>query len=76
MILKIPFHMLPLIGVVLGRPKLVVALVLLVALPYIKVKKLSVQLDDVKTHDDPHKDQVIAKISSTRDFWKKLTFMN
>lgn len=46
MVLKVVFHLIPLLGVYLEKPVMTIALVLFLALPYIKVKKLSFTLEE------------------------------
>lgn len=75
MFIKVLFHGIPLVGIILGRPILTVALLLLVVLPYIKVKKMSVQLEDTKLNHQPEAKEAIDKLETAKNFWKKLTFM-
>ena len=60
--LKILFHALPLIGAMNQRWYLTFALFLLVVLPYVKLKKLQLELETVK--DEERKK--LIKISITR----------
>ena len=79
MVARVLFHLLPLIGVVLWRPNLIIALLLFIALPYIKTKKLKSILGDMnidpknpKTDEqDPHSKRTL----SAYNFWKRLTFI-
>jgi hypothetical protein len=70
MFLKVFFHLIPLVGVGLQRVNLTVGLLLLVALPYIKVKKLESVIDGKSNEDKSAQDT-----GKTLLFWKKFTFL-
>lgn len=50
--LPILFHLTPLIPLWLGWPYITIAGIILVAVPYIKVRKLTAQLADLLEHDE------------------------
>lgn len=77
--MRIIFHLLPIVGLVVNRPYTTLALVLIVLLPYIKVRKLAQVLEDLGFNlDDPVNethDAYTKKTYSIYVFWKKLTFI-
>lgn len=74
-VIKIFFHLIPLIGVYLGRPYLILSLALLVTLPYIKVKKLSLVLEELEANGSNLSEDSKNRTRSALNFWKKITFL-
>lgn len=70
--LRAVLHISPVIPLVYGRLFLTLALILLVALAYIKTLKLRTQLDDAKARGGD--DKQIAGLERTLKFWRQLTF--
>lgn len=70
--LRALLHISPVIPLVYGRLFLTLALILLVALAYIKTLKLRTQLEDAKARGGD--DKQIAGIERTLKFWRQLTF--
>ena len=72
MVFKTMFHLLPLVGVVLHRVNLILGLLLVVALPYIKVKKL----ENIISGQDPSAgNKSRESLEKTLRFWKAFTFI-
>jgi len=72
LILKILFHGIPLIPLAEERWKLSLALLLLVALPYIKTKKLTYQYEELKRRDSENSQ--LPSLAKTRRLWQSFTF--
>lgn len=72
-LIRILFHLLPLVPLAFGLKAVAVATLLLVVLAYIKVKKLEQQLADLKLKGVPSRE--IEAIEATKNFWKNLTFL-
>lgn len=70
--LRALLHISPVVPLVYGRLFLTLALILLVALAYIKTLKLRTQLDDAKARGGD--DKQIAGLERTLKFWRQLTF--
>jgi hypothetical protein len=84
--LPILFHLTPLIPLWLGWPYITIAGIILVAVPYIKVRKLTAQLTDLLEHPqsnisakdrDERRDIFLAKekasLEKTIRLWDSLT---
>ena len=68
-VLKILFHLLPLIGIYFQRVYLTIALCLLVILAYIKYQKLTNQLSLIdKENDEKHFEQISISLNRIKYF--------
>jgi len=67
------FHLSPIVPFLFGYKFTGLAMILLVALAYIKTKKLTTELEDKKARQAPLK--LIQELERTRDFWWNLTFL-
>ena len=73
---KIPavvWHLSPIISIYFQRPLIMVAFLLAVFLPYIKVKKLNIMLDEIRRKGGSDDEE--AAILRTISLWKRLTFL-
>lgn len=68
-IVRLGFHLLPLVAFYYNKKFLIIAAVLFVFVPYIKVKKISLQIERI---DDAGNRVSYEKALS---FWQYLTFM-
>jgi hypothetical protein len=68
------FHLSPAVPFFLGYKYTGIAMILLVALAYVKTKKLTAELEDKKNQSTPLRD--LKSLERARDFWWKLTFLD
>ena len=74
MFARVIFHLLPLVPLAFGYQWLAVAMILLVAVSYIKVKKIEQQIKDLSARSKDHVE--IEGLRNTRNFWLGLTFLS
>jgi len=75
-VLLVLFHALPLVPLVFGRWYAAAAALLVVALPYIKAKKLAVKIETVEGHPPSvRRTEELASLRGLQGFWKGLTFL-
>ena len=71
-LLAIPYHLIPLIPLFMGLPFASIAAFLLVAVPYIKVQKLTAQLAQCNVEGSVKEK---ASLERTIRLWRGLTFL-
>lgn len=74
--LRLILHISPLIPLIYGRLFLTLAFILLVALAYIKTRKLRTQLEDLRARagDSDRDRKALSDCERTLNFWRQLTF--
>lgn len=73
LILKSLFHGLPVFPLLYSRWQLSIILLLVVALPYIKTKKLTYLYEEQRNRDHANEKE-LAKLKKVKNFWQSLTF--